>query len=148
MQKFKVIIEITNNELSSKNIEIFEVIPLYYNILIHTYKYQINESKVFHIFDLDSFHIQKGLKDEFTYLSWNISLPKQSKIRIEYSCIKLLMHREFYPPDTSRGIEVLATIIRDKTTNKMYTTETNTILLPFPDATMPFNVITLVSFLR
>lgn len=90
--------------------------------------------------------------DTFTTYTWRAMIPADSSLIIEYIAVKQLLHRDEYLPDSSRGMEVPPTLIlaaadNDSNSYNVYSTSVSLILLPFPDFTMPFNVLTLVSLL-
>lgn len=78
-----------------------------------------------------------------------------NEILIEYTALKNYIHRELQPSDSSRGMNVLPTVFIVQTaqnssndvnlSNDIFTSDGGLIITPFPDLTMPFNVISMVS---
>ena len=90
-------------------------------------------------------------KQYFQSIKSNIQLETNQTIIIHYIGIKQLLHRELQLTDTSKGLRILPTIIHYSQINQnnqsiRYVTTSDIITFPFVDATMPFNVMTLVSF--
>ena len=74
-------------------------------------------------------------------------------INIELYIKKIPVHRDLYPPDASRGIEIPPAFITYHTlypniSNSFFTNDGYQLInVPIVDATMPFNVMTLISTL-
>jgi hypothetical protein len=94
---------------------------------------------------------ESGASHSFGTVSWSIELPPGHHVTTHYKAVKRLLHRESYPNDASRGLEIPPTFIdvhwqHNGSVHTMFTsTDPGLIAMPIPDFSMPFNVITLVS---
>ena len=75
-------------------------------------------------------------------------LPQQT-IRWQNTYTKRFLVHDLMPPDASRGFDVPPAVFTVAATDALpvnceYVTSTWTITMPYPDASMPYNVITLV----
>lgn len=77
-------------------------------------------------------------------------LPPNSSAVISIACEKAFMRQADFPPDVSRGLDLPAVAVTyqavadsDSTPVRIYS-ESLLVLLPFPDFSMPFNVLTYV----
>jgi len=215
------------------SLRIIDPFPLHYSPFLHSYKFNyvnsgnsLNKSTKSYgctdaahlVSDLSSFTIL-SCEDCTELISWSIvlapynyyselSIGISDDVKIEFTAKKTYLHRESQPPDSSRGMDVLPTVIYaspcnilssclpflsenisnrtefsrdahyfsgiwdtfvenihdmlfyhgyerkrtihfvshiDDVWTNVYTSGGGTITMPFPDSTMPFNVITLAS---
>lgn len=136
-------------------VQVMELLPLHYFLLLHTYRYQISstthepnstESQNLVIESCD-YKYHTGNHRTPGSLVWNISLSCDSQIVIQYTALKRFLHRERFEPDVSRGLAINPTIISYSYQNiskLLSITSSDIVTIPYPDASMPFNVITLV----
>lgn len=85
-------------------------------------------------------------------ISWSVVLPAGFILQANFKAQKLLISREYHPPDASRGIESSPAVITitsagdgGKSEQVLLLTESPILHCPIPDLSMPFNAITLVS---
>ena len=93
--------------------------------------------------DLPSFRALGGA------FAWEVQLEPRQRLEARYSADVLLAHRERQPPDASRGVELARVLVRRLDSGRLLRVSPARLLLstPFPDQTMPYNVLTLYSTL-
>lgn len=84
------------------------------------------------------------------YLSFSATIVPNSLLKVSLEGARLLRHREYIPPDISRGVEFQPLLVKfsdvEEFSDKYFVMGKPFLLASyFPDATMPLNVITLVS---
>jgi len=106
-----------------------------------------------------------GAREALSHVSVTLSVPPLHEVRLTYKGMKLFLSREDFGKDASKGCsvppavvhldEVRSTINSSSDTvpvfnltnthlDRFYYTSFSLIMMPIPDFTMPFNVITLV----
>ena len=134
-------------------ITVIESIPWLFRVFLHQGQFSLN-SKLIESSDLSKylkeFLIEPAINRKRNLLlqsTW--ILPPQSRIQIYFPFEREFLRIDEFPANSERGIELPGALIFYKTTEIPYTETTNTLLFtwPIPDATMPFNVITMTSTL-
>ena len=82
----------------------------------------------------------------FSTVQWQISVPPQQSLTVTCRARKRHMHRDAMPPGASRGLEVPPPRVQwtCPSHNATYAGPFSLVTVPIPDATMPYNVITIV----
>jgi hypothetical protein len=96
---------------------------------------------------------ERGDTQTFGFIGGSVDIPAGGQLQISFTAHKKLLHFESYPADASRGFDIPPTIVQLNlscpTTAPAVTRtlfgEVALTVLPIPDASMPFNVTTLVS---
>ena len=141
------------NSLSTPlEVTVIETIPWLFRVFLHQGEFSLNSkpidpSKVSEY--LMEFSIEPAINRKRNLLlqsKWII--PPQSHIQIYFPFEREFLRVDEFPPNSERGIELPGALIFYKL-EIPYTETTNTLLYtwPIPDATMPFNVITMTSTL-
>jgi hypothetical protein len=142
-------------------LQIVELLPQHYTLLLHRYRYQltaIQDSSSASLIpahqhlvaDTREYKYQQGSQLLQGSFAWNISMPCDHQLTIQYEASKKFLHRERFESDVSRGLAINPTIIsvyahRNQSYKILAVTAADVVMMPYPDASMPFNVITLVS---
>ncbi|KAL9643924.1 hypothetical protein ABK040_013333 [Willaertia magna] len=134
-------IEILNNTFID-NLCIYDLIPFYFNIYIHTLKVNIpiNNIKLLSSKNRNTI-LELCFNNLQEYSLQNNNLQNNIDIKIDFD--KIYLKYTSYAPDANRGFDKSSSII--KINNNLYTLYSNSLLisLPTPDFSMPYNVITL-----
>ncbi|XP_058444282.1 GPI transamidase component PIG-T [Malaya genurostris] len=166
-ERGRIVTRITNNHWTTLNLLIFENIPWFVPIYLHTLKIQAGDQKI--IPKLIKY-IPGRLRERPSHLELAITIPARSTIEMSIDFDYIFLKWQEYPPDASHGhylqpsiISVLlpvgrnytslpheAALIRDAfnaTQPNGYflqlRTEALLLTLPIPDFSMPYNVICL-----
>jgi hypothetical protein len=148
---FNVLLTLHNPSNETAALRIFEPTHPFYAIRLHTYSFSSSSSSLssprMHgrglVCDLPSFRVLGGAH------AWEVQLEPQQRLEARYSADVLLAHRERQPPDASRGVELARVLVRRLDSGRLLRVSPARLLLstPFPDQTMPYNVLTLYSTL-
>ena len=149
-------LQVRNDEEYPLEVEILDFQPVYFTIMLSTYEYTLSQWRKRHsVADLNTFHWTHDSYNEeggqTTLYSWKIVLLPNSSLEVRFTAFKEYLSREIHVGDTSRGLDVYPTILFKRAyshVNKeneweVLVSEGGLITSPFPDFTMPFNVITL-----
>ena len=145
--------------------QVTEPLHPFYLILLHTYTLSTVDAASapsLSICDLPSFHALPAVKLEHQRahvgrtplsslgsLSWQVRLEPGQRMRATYMAQQQHVHRQAQPADASRGVELGHVFILAVESMQTILARPARVLLPtaFPDQTMSFNVLTLVSTL-
>ena len=144
---FSVLLTLHNPSNVTAALRIFEPTNPFYAIRLHTYSFSSSSSISSLtrglVCDLPSFRAIGGA------YAWDVQLEPQQHFEARYSADVLLAHRERQSADASRGVELARVLVRKLDSGRLLRVTPARLLLstPFPDQTMPFNVLTLYSTL-
>eukprot|EP00808_Paulinella_micropora_P006679 g44954.t1 len=140
---------VNNDPKRSFRVHYFESLPWFLKPYWHTLKIQQDFSPL----DLRSLSMFKFLpalhQGPPSQLELELDLPPLSITQMVMRVEKLFLLIDQYPPDVSRGFDIQAAVLtihepRPFTGIRLYS-EQFLVLLPFPDMSMPFNVIAFTS---
>lgn len=144
---------LVNDQDSALEITVIESIPWLFRLFLHQAEFTLNYKHVNDVSKyLKQFSIVPAIVRKRNLLiqsKW--LLPPQSRIQILVPFEREFLRIDEFPQNSERGIEMPGALIFYKQSDYVvvYTETTNTLLYtwPIPDATMPFNVITMTSTL-
>lgn len=160
---FGISTQITNtNDSNYTAVSVIEVLPFYYDIMLHTL--QLTWDSGTPVFPSEaelwnSLEMRQRSENCVGFPRCNgyiqlplISIPPWATLHVTVTAKKRLLHREDYPTDASRGFEIPPALIQIHSIGNasysnekphLISTQSCLVTFPFPDFTMPFNVITL-----
>jgi len=156
--RFYVSTEIYNANNFEVDFILTETIPSTYHLLVRSIQLTCENKNTQPDIDVNCKAYDKADFRYDHYHNGSLHFPiytllPHAAVKIQFACKKLLLHREDYPTDSSRGFEVSpATIEYGKSSFSLGYKETikatsNVVTSAYPDFTMPFNVMTLVNLL-
>ncbi|KAG7898824.1 hypothetical protein KL905_004952 [Ogataea polymorpha] len=150
-------IDLKNPTDEDSDIIIFESIPWFVRIYLHTLTLTINSTVTHVVADPQFDQYVKGIiynpaidRQKPSHLELLVSIPAHTKIKLSLEFDKAMLLYAEYPPDANHGFEIEPAVISvlDRNSHKVvYEMRTTTALLtlPTPDFSMPYNVIILTS---
>ena len=151
-----------NDYSTSVQVTVIESIPWFFGVFLHQTEFSLNSKSIpSHLLStiLKEFLIEPAVNRKQSLLiqsKWLI--PPKSKIQIYFPFEREFLRFDEFPLNSDRGIELSGALVffseaeaeteADNNENYLkYFLTTNTLLFtwPIPDATMPFNVITMTS---
>jgi len=152
-----LVITIKNTNLDKDlSITYFDIIPWFVSIYMNSFKIENTKIKDYHNDEyITEFYHEPAVEHLIpTVLEMKMKIPKDSTTTIQFDFIKKHLLYADYPPDCARGFDVGSAVItvHNVTLNEGYLypsqnyiriyTEPIVIILPAPDFSMPYNVIT------
>lgn len=125
---------VSNNGYDAVNISLFQLIPDYLYIYLHTLRVSPKDEV--------AVHYQPSLQRvRPTILQLDTTIQPKSKWVARFDFDKAFIRYTEHPPDAEHGFDMAAAIV---TTRGVHTYSRNLVVnLPTPDFSMPYNVITL-----
>jgi len=127
-----------------------EAIPWWLRVLFHTLNVTINSVAALDGDAVWHTSIHPALdRASMAQIELGVTIPAQATVLISIECQKAFMRQADFPADVSRGLDLpAATIVYQDEAGiappvRLYT-ESVLVVMPFPDFSMPFNVITYV----
>ena len=169
-----LITEITNIGKDAVNIQYLDILPWYLQLYTHTLKVTWNENIVANgawraMNFTSNFQVRPTYREgPFSTMECTLLMAPGDVLRVEIQFLLVFLQFEQFPPDANRGFDIPSAIIqvgqrkvekkqkkkkkgdRDETTTTTFTTMYTSSLMiemPYPDFSMPYNVITLTSTL-
>lgn len=151
------VITFKNNNLDKDlSITYFDIIPWYFNIYMNSFKIDNNKIKDYNNDEyISEFYHEPAIEHlNPTILEMKMIIPKDSTTSIQFDFVKQYLLYADYPPDCARGFDVGSAVVTVHNVSlsngylypeqdyiRIYT-EPMVIILPAPDFSMPYNVIT------
>eukprot|EP00743_Colponemidia_sp_Colp-15_P004473 GILK01004823.1.p1 GENE.GILK01004823.1~~GILK01004823.1.p1 ORF type:complete len:478 (+),score=26.16 GILK01004823.1:38-1471(+) len=133
-----------------------DALPYFLRLYFHTMKININGKPIHILKELEdlTFQPSDGQSTQ-TFLGFSFVLPALSSFALSVDIEKSFLHIDAFPPDPSRGFDVGPASILYQTVEtgsgcaasepRRMVSDALLVMLPQPDFSMPFNVITLSS---
>ncbi|KAG7835564.1 hypothetical protein KL942_005102 [Ogataea angusta] len=150
-------IDVKNPTDEDLDIIIFESIPWFVRIYLHTLTLNINSTVTHIVSDPQFDQYVKGIiynpaidRQKPSHLELLVGIPAHTKIKLSLEFDKAMLLYAEYPPDANHGFEIepaVISVLDRNSHNVVYEMRTTTALLtiPTPDFSMPYNVIILTS---
>jgi len=151
------VITIKNNNVDKDlYITYFDIIPWFFNIYMNSFKIENNKVKDYYNDEyISEFYHEPAIEHlNPTILEIKMIIPRDSTTSIQFDFVKQYLLYADYPPDCARGFDVGSAVITvhnislrdgylypEQNYIRIYT-EPMVIILPAPDFSMPYNVIT------
>jgi phosphatidylinositol glycan class T len=160
-----VVTEITNIGNEAVDIKYLDVLPWYLQLYTHTLRVTLNGNVVaqgaWRSLAFSSLRVTPTYKEgPFSTIEGPFALKPGDVFRVEIQFLLVFLQFEQFPPDANRGFDIPSAIVvvtlkdqKNTTNNKKKTAEQTIytsglmIEMPYPDFSMPYNVVTLTSTL-
>eukprot|EP01126_Amoeba_proteus_P027584 TRINITY_DN2737_c0_g2_i1.p1 TRINITY_DN2737_c0_g2~~TRINITY_DN2737_c0_g2_i1.p1 ORF type:complete len:453 (-),score=66.37 TRINITY_DN2737_c0_g2_i1:166-1524(-) len=161
-----VVIHIINSLNRGVHFIFLQSIPWYLRVYYHTLRVSLNQTliPISEIFgDRSNYHILPGKdRERSSVLEFFYYLPANSILTLELQVERALLHWTEYPPDPNRGFDIGPAVLQVLSVENLKTHNFPTqsvisspsfclytnglmVMMPLPDFSMPYNVITLSS---
>lgn len=140
---FTVTTWLTNACLEEQAVIITEPLPSTHTVLLHTFTYTLSSSNSSSLVaDLPFFQLTPCDSNCTDSLSFSLSLPSMSSIRLQYTARRRLSNIASLPPDASYGLLLPPIAVH---AGEWHYSAPMLITVPTADLSMPYTVFTLVS---
>lgn len=139
-------LSIENDGETETIVTVVESIPWPFKLFLHEVTVFLNDKPVPAGSVIEEMEISPAITRKRDYLMqsrWRV--PARSRTQILIPIERAFMRVDEFPAGSERGIELPGALVSVQIDSMQYTLTTNTLLFtwPFPDATMPFNAITM-----
>lgn len=138
----QVLTRLENKSDASLSVKVYEIIPWYMKLYMHTYQSSIK---------LASFRYGPAVdRVKPAQLEWSIVVPPKSTVTMTVEFDMALLRTSEYNMSPARGFDIPGALIQYSEDGKVYdelVTGTMLLTLMTPDFTMPFNVIMLTTLI-